>query len=494
MSAKRSKTYAVPSALSALGMAALILVTSVCASTAAAYAQSPQAMVVMFSDIHFDPFHDPANAALLDKAPVAAWRHILDRPASAGQASRFAAVQAACNGKEGTDAPYALMHSSLLAAQKMKAARYVTVSGDLLVHDLDCRYRASLGLPPDTADDQSVSAAFAEKTAQFVMEEIVETFPHIPVYLALGNNDSRCNHNRMDYRDRFLAATSAAVMSGLRSAPPAEKIVAARTYGNAGYYAVTLPAPVQNTRLLVIDDVYMMTGFAGCSAANDHRGEQEQIEWMRKELGAARQKHQNVWVLGHLPPSINLSAASSAAAAACTTGKVTAYLTTTSLLNELRDNADLIKLAIFGHTHLDEFRVLRSARGSLPIKIVGAVTPLAGTNPSFTVGLVDPVTAALTNYTVYKTSSTSGIAADWTMDYSFRDAYGTTAFTGAELEALTGRLKTDGNGSQQLSQTLQSHIRKGAGDVKSLASWQAYSCGLDNDTAATYQQCMCTKP
>jgi len=82
-------------------------------------------------------------------------------------------VQKACGASRQMDSSYALLRSSLRAArERAPDARFVVVSGDLLVHNLDCRYRAALKLPPAVGDDQSLSAAFAEKTTVFVMKQV----------------------------------------------------------------------------------------------------------------------------------------------------------------------------------------------------------------------------------------------------------------------------------------------------------------------------------
>lgn len=215
---------------------------------------------VMLSDLHFDPFHDPAKVPLLVKAPLEQWETILNSPDSPTQQADFAAAQSACKGKQSTDAPYALLSSSLHAAKaQAHDARFVTVSGDLLVHDLDCRYRTAMQLPKAAGDDQSLSAAFAEKTTVFVMKQVENVFAGIPVYLALGNNDSRCNHNRLDLHDEYLQATREAVIDGLVGISASERKQALATYESSGYYGVTMAAPMERTRLLVLDDIYMMS-------------------------------------------------------------------------------------------------------------------------------------------------------------------------------------------------------------------------------------------
>ncbi len=270
--------------------------------------RSATVAVVMLSDLHLDPFHDPAKVPLLVKAPVEQWERILSSPDSPTQEADFAAIQSACGSKRGFDSPYALFNSSLHAAKAdAPGAKFVTVSGDLLVHNLDCRYRAAMKLPASTTDDESLSADFAEKTTVFVMKQVESVFAGMPVYLALGNNDSRCNHNRMDVHDAYLRATGQAAIDGLVGISEPERKQALKTYESGGYYAVSMAAPMERTRLLVLDDIYMMSKFATCEAdSKDQTGAQEQTAWFTKELDSARQQHERVWVLGHVPPEVDL--------------------------------------------------------------------------------------------------------------------------------------------------------------------------------------------
>src|SRR5450756_2728159 len=64
---------------------------------------------LMLSDVHFDPFHDPAKAQRLMAAPEGAWNGILAEEASAGQAEAFAKLQKTCSAK-GMDTPVSYTH------------------------------------------------------------------------------------------------------------------------------------------------------------------------------------------------------------------------------------------------------------------------------------------------------------------------------------------------------------------------------------------------
>ena len=467
-----------------------------------ALAQPGTFPAVMLSDLHFDPFHDPAKVPQLLKAPPEQWEAILKQPDSPTQTADFAAVQDACHAKQLTDSPYVLLRSALQAAKaQAPGAKFVTVSGDLIVHELDCRYRAALHLDKATSDDQAVSAAFAEKATVFVMKQVEATFPRMPVYLALGNNDSRCNHNRLDVRDAYLKATGQAVIDGLVGVSAAERVLALSTYQSSGYYAVTMTAPMQKTRLLVIDDTYMMSQYANCEAdAKDRKGAEEQIEWLGKELDAARQQGQRVWIMGHVPPTVSPDKALTKMKALCAAGGTTGistFLYSDELADTLENHADVVALALFGHTHMDELHLLQAkdaAKGSgVPVKVVSSVSPVDGNLPSVTVGRVSPASAQLVDYSVFVASNATGAATTWAKEYGFDETYHEPAFTAASLEDLIGRFHSDLPGASPEAQAYEQHFYKGGG-LPALALgqyWQGYVCSLDHPTAASFKACAC---
>lgn len=471
-------------------------------SPALLHAQTGTIPAVLLSDLHFDPFHDPAKVSQLVKAPAEQWEAILQQPDSASQAADFAAVQAACHGGDRTDSPYLLLKSALQAAKTQAPdAKFVTVSGDLIVHQLDCRYRAVLHLEQAAGDDQSISAAFAEKATVFVMKMVEAAFPRTPVYLALGNNDSRCNHNRLDLRDAYLKATGQAVLDGLVGVSAAERLLALSTYQTAGYYAVTMAAPMKKTRLLVLDDVYMMSQYANCEAdARDRKGAEEQMAWLARELDAARLHGDKVWVLGHVPPTVSPDKAMTKMKALCASSGATGvstFLYSDALANLLESHADVVALAIFGHTHMDELHLLRSKdaqkSAGVPIKVVSSVSPVDGNLPSITVARAAPATAQLIDYTVFTASNATGLSTAWTREYAFDQTYGEKEFSSAALEDLIGRFRSDLAGTSAETHAYEQHFYKGGG-LASLALgmyWQGYVCGMDHPTALGFKACAC---
>ncbi len=475
----------------------LVIMASFSSSSSAqagASANPATVSAVMLSDLHLDPFHDPAKVPQLVKQPVEEWERILNSPDSPTLEVDLSLVQNACGGKKSTDSSYALLASALHAARAQAPdARFVVVSGDLLVHDLDCRYRAAMKLEKASGDDQSVSAAFAEKTTVFVIKQVESAFAGVPVYMGLGNNDSRCNHNRLDMHDAYLKATGQAVVDGLAGISQAERTQALVTYESAGYYAVTMAAPMERTRLLVLDDIYMMSSFANCEAdEKDHAGADEEMAWVTKELDGARRRGERVWVLGHVPPTVNPTLSISRWLKLCPDGHVDSFLSSNKLATALADNADEVRLAIFGHTHMDEFHLLGGKDAGVPMKVVASVSPVDGNTPSFTVGKVAPASASLIDYKVYEASNTTGKRTTWPEEYDFDAAYHQPDFSARSLDALIGKFRVDVDGAGPESQAYQKHFFKGVSASLPGLLWEGYVCSLDHPTAEGFKGCVCS--
>ena len=71
------------------------------------------------------------------------------------------------------------------------------------------------------------------------------------------------------------------------------------------------------------------------------------------------------------------------------------------MADELVEFSDVVELAIFGHNHMDETRLLKgdgktpASSKSVAVKVVSSISPINGNHPSFTVAQIDPSSAAL---------------------------------------------------------------------------------------------------
>ncbi len=442
---------------------------------------------LMLSDIHFDPFRDPAKVARLAAAETTGWEKILSEPVSAGQAQAFAALQSGC-GSKGIDTDEELFAASLKAAkQDGGGPRFIVISGDLLVHGFDCKY-----LTLQKSGGVTGYAAFAAKTANYVLERVEAAFPGVPVYVALGNNDSGCGDYRINGHDGFLAGTSAAVMAGLRGAGEAERREALTDYKAEGYFAVTLPAPMVKTRLLVFDDKDLSRKYTDCGGRPEPANGAATMKWLKHQLEEATQQGQNVWVLAHIPPGVDVYATLKKGTGCEAAETFLAPSGGESLGRVLAAHADVVRLGVFGHSHMDEMKVLvaEDGKSAVPVKIVASISPVNGNVPSFTVAQIDPATGTMEDYTVFRAANKKGAGA-WAQEYSFGATYRQKSFSGSALQQLVEGFHGDAQGANPASQAYEQYFAKGFPFSPLILAWPQYVCGIDHDTEAGYRACAC---
>ncbi len=449
-------------------------------------AQSVRALFV--SDIHFEPFWDPEKAAKLAAAPEAEWRTILAAPDSPGRAARFAELQEACHAK-GVDTSYALLRSSLRAMRANAAgAKFVIVSGDLMAHSFDCKYAAVLkSAAPDDYRE------FTEKTVEFVLGSLREALPGVPVYAALGNNDSDCGDYQLDAKGEFLAGLAGEFTRGSGRADREE---AAKTFALGGYYSVTLPAPMQHTRLLVLDDLFMSRRYATCGGKEDTEPAAAQIAWLAQQLDEARRSHEKVWVMAHIPPGVDPYSTATKGKNVCKGNKPTMFLSSEALAETMAQFGDVIRLGIFAHTHMDEMRLLEPADSSaaekgVAVKMVPSISPVDGNNPSFVVARIDAATATMKDYRVIAASNKTGIETTWAEEYDFAQTYKEPAFSAATVANLVEHFEADRNAETKASESYIHNYEVGQPLRALKLVWPMYVCALKNDEAAAFDNCVC---
>ena len=468
---------------------ALFLLTGVIAAFGQTRPPLPTATVpvLMLSDLHFDPFRDPAKVAKLAAAPLADWTKILTAPAFDDRAAAYASLEAACRAK-GEDSDFDLLSSSLRAEKAaVPKPEFITISGDLLVHQFDCRYHAII-------QGGDGYAAFAEKTASFVIRSVEQEFPGTPVYVALGNNDSSCGDYRMDPRDRFFQGTGDAVMAGIL--PTTGQAPARADYETGGYYSALLPGMKKPTRLLMIDDIYLSKNHSGCSGKPDSAGATAMMSWLTAQIDAARQRNERLWVMGHIPPGVNVYA-TLRKGNVCTGAGAEQFLSPLgqdSLGDIIAMNGDEIDLALFGHTHMDEMKLLApegSTKGGVPMKGVASISPVDGNRPSFTVARIDPANSKMQDYAVYVAPDANGGTGQWTREYGFDATYGQTVYSAAAVRAIVNGFHADPNAATPASAAYERFFDARFPISPLVLGWPQYACGMDHLTDAAFKACAC---
>jgi sphingomyelin phosphodiesterase acid-like 3 len=447
--------------------------------------------VLMMSDLHFDPYHDPGKVEQLMKAPESEWTAILAAPPSANHVEDLARLQKACKAR-GVDTPSTLLKSGLEA---MKAtapnAAFALVTGDLVAHDFDCRMKA---VRPQTTEAEY--EAFAEKTFRYVVGQVRLTLTGTPVYVALGNNDTGCKDYFMDPSHAFLKATEE-IMVGQLSGSPKEVRAAHVSYSSAGDMSFTLPAPMRKTRLLVLNDNFQSRKHMTCGGKAEQVGVEAGISWLNRELYAARQNKEQVWVMGHIPAGIDPYSTFSKLTDVCGGAKPVMFLSSERLAQVMGEYADVIRVGIFGHSHMDEMRLFGqegegAKDGKVAIKMINSLTPWDGNGPAFTVAKVDPTTARLVDYEVMTSSNFSGVDATWKKEYDYAETYHQADFSPDSLKKLIGDFAADRDAHSEMSHAYLANYFVGADQSTLLKPlWPDYVCAMTNHSIKSFAACVC---
>jgi sphingomyelin phosphodiesterase acid-like 3 len=441
---------------------------------------------LMVSDIHFDPFHAPDRVARLAASDVSQWESILAPASSPTEEQAFSDLQQACNAR-GVDTPYDLLRSSLQQMHSRAAhAQFITVSGDLIAHAFTCRYKAVF-----SSSNPAAYQDLVVKTIRFVLEQLHDTFPGTPIYVALGNNDTGCGDYRMDIDSSFLSETAQIVASML---PVADQTPVVRQFKTGGYYSVTMAAPMRDTRLIVLNDLFLSNKYDTCKGTPDTVPASAEMTWLQEQLEQARRHGQRVWVMGHIPPGIDVYSTLSKFRNVCGGQAADTFLATDRMTDLLVNAADVVKLGIFAHTHMDELRLLEPARPdvayatSVAVKMVPSISPVDGNNPSFMIAQINPSTAMLQDYEVIAASDHNGES--WASEYDYEHAYHEASFSPEALGHLIAEFKDDPHYKTEASQQyLRSYYKGTLQEIKPF--WPQYACALGNNTAQQFAACVC---
>ncbi|HEV2647529.1 MAG TPA: hypothetical protein VGU46_14320 [Acidobacteriaceae bacterium] len=500
------------------GRGVYLLIAALFTLTAVAPAQTPQKPTptipaLFLSDIHLDPYADPAKVVKLNASPASEWPAILTSAPSPTQQQDSSALRAACPTR-GLDTDTPLFQSALKAIHTQAAhARFATISGDLLAHSFDCKYKHLL---PQASPADYV--AFTQKTILYILTQLHLALPQTTIYTALGNNDSGCTDYHLDAtNDPFLAAVAPTITQALQL-PKSEQQAILSDLASIGSYNAPLAA-IPHTRVIVLDDLFLSREYATCAAKPDPNPAATQLSWLATQLASARSHHEQVWVIGHIPPGVNLYASARKLLSLCSGDAPKEFLASNDLADLLARNSDVIRLALFGHTHFDELRLLTSplststttpdtppldlqmsdptpdhARNQgVPLKLVSSITPINTNRPTFTLAKIDPTTATLLDYTVIEASNSTGIGTIWAPSYTYSTAYHQPAFDAASLSNLIAMFAADPTAKTPPSQSYLQNFAPGS-PVSALIQliWPQYTCSLNHTTTAAFTNCACT--
>ncbi len=212
---------------------------------AASCGDDGQGTFVALSDLHFNPFYDPALVPALVRTDAARWEAVFAGSAVKGL------------GAYGSDVNFPLLESTLAAAARFaQHPDFVLITGDFLGHNFQQLFAKSASPGAGNA----ALRRFVQKTLRFATARIRRTFPRTPVIVALGNNDSACGDYQLQPDSSFLADLTGLWQPLLGPATGSFR----QTFPSGGYYSLPHPT-VPHLRVVVLNTVFFSPKYKnGC--------------------------------------------------------------------------------------------------------------------------------------------------------------------------------------------------------------------------------------
>ncbi len=408
-------------------------------------AEAPSNRFLIVSDIHFNPMADPSLVAALAAADPTQWEAILER----SKLIRFS--------QYGQDTNWWLLRSALDQMRTtLPRPAFIMLPGDLLAHDFPQTFAKI------TRDnDREHYRVFVLKTLDFLALQFRQRFGDAKILVTPGNNDEECGDNSMQAHGRFLNDTAELARETVEAGPGFKK-----EWKEMGIYNVPHPA-IPGVRVISLNTAffsyrYQPASFGqGCApVASNTAG--DLLAWLKSSLAAARQAHQKVWLLFHVPPGIDVAATMheyeslarenpSAAGAACSKAVVPLWNPEwTSQFDSLLENyQDTVIASFAGHTHTDEFRLIGTPGPKEQFILINPpITPVDNRNPAFRVVIFNRDGSLADQSTYYLTNlkqATSKAKGEWAKEYTFSQEWKVKQISAASLESIYRQIGTNQN-------------------------------------------------
>jgi len=429
--------------------------------------------VVVFSDLHFNPYYDPSLFKQLVAADASQWAAIF-KSSTLPEPSTF-----------GSDANYPLFALALSSIkQNLGASPLVIFTGDILVHSFSEQfYQNYSGNPtqttPRNAADVAAMQAFAHKTIAFFMDQVKTSVGSIPVMFTVGNNDS---YNDTGPDSTFLANTAELFYSKFLTGTVDQQEFLT-SYKDGGYYAAELPG--KNLMVIGLNTV----AFSTYITANNDAAVHAELAWFDAKLASAKASGKKVWLLMHVPPGAdNYKTAKLADSKGHidTTSAIMMWKPTyqTGFLQTVAKYPGVITMTLAGHTHLDEYRILPSSE---VVEIAPAISTRNGNDPAFKVLTVARDTLKSSDY-VSLNYNLAAKPLQFTTYYRFSTAYSLQGLLNDSLTQLFPAFYTD-SAKQAL---YRGYYYSGNNALNPITdtNWPIYWCGIGNMGQPEFINCV----
>jgi len=411
--------------------------------------------LLAFSDIHFNPFcaNDPRVFQALDAADVSEWQNIFE---SAG----MTAVSIA-----GADTNYPLLKLALASVrQNLGASQVAVYTGDLLGHNIAGLYQTASG-----SSDQTRMTAFTDKTAAFVMQQIRAAVGSIPVLFAVGNCDSYTGYGP---DSNFLANNAESFYNRMLNGVTSQTAFMS-TFKAVGNYAVELFGGA--VLAIGLNTILCSPYVPGDNSAAVNA----QFAWLDTKLAAAQAAGQKVWIVMHVPVGGFLG---QTAAGIDSYGHIASAAMMwnidyqVSFLGTIASHPGVVVMAMAGHTHMDEYRIMMPG---CVLEIAPGISPVFANDPAYKRFTLDLNTFVPGDYEAMKYSLGLATPPSQFEDYyTFTQAYGAADCSAGSLQKLFAQLTSDPAKEALFRQYYYSG--NNAGNTITNLNWPVYWSGVGN--------------
>jgi hypothetical protein len=466
-----------------LSLVSLVTVVNCGASSQQSASHSNKGVFLSITDVHFNPFYDPSLLETLINTDYKEWQKVLE-----------SGKQHNVNGY-GSDSNYSLLKSAFAHARRtLPNPDFIVYAGDLMAH----HFREMFN---DYASDKSDAAyqQFVTKTVTFMALVMEFYYPHTPVFIALGNNDSYQGDYLIrpggEFLKMFAKVWSPLINKGKPSASFAE------VFPVGGYYSVPHPI-IENHRLIVLNNIFFSSKYSGGKENSHQAPGAAQMKWLDWTLYQSQLRGEKVSLIYHIPVGIDVydSIAWPKPDKTCQEQVYPFWQPqyTREFLRLMKQYAPIIEWAFVGHTHMDNFRLLIDDKDK-PFSYLHTspgMSPIFSNNPAYQIFSYDKTTGQIDNYVTYYLKNLNSAAAgqqkpQWAFEYNFQTSYQQTGYNATSLDEVFQSILTDDAVRSQYTTFYPVSNPQQSPTIQQ--NWKAYWCGIGNLTRETFSRCYCGK-
>jgi sphingomyelin phosphodiesterase acid-like 3 len=236
---------------------------------------------------------------------------------------------------------------------------------------------------------------------------------NIPLYYAPGNNDAVAGDYYSFTSDK--GQTPFTFVPDAQNPYPALDVAVSGTtapcllsmpHPSMGYYsALALPG----LRVIALNSVILNNKYKAIDSVPQVEAGNEEMEWLALQLKEASALNQKVYIAMHIPPGTDAYKLSHhktpTAIWAALPSAENSWLK--KFLRLTTEYQNTIAGIFYGHTHMDEFRLLYDSTGNNITEVAiscPGIAPGHGNNPGFKTVSFNPKTMAVTDFTTYYTT------------------------------------------------------------------------------------------